>query len=127
VDVVGVWTGGSIAQQLAADHCVVIGRLVLLSAACRLGEVGHCLQSTVAAELRAGRTRRAVSVAAGAIAPEFLRPVARGVGCLAASRILSSQSAAADLAVTLEAEDAFDLAKREGPGSSPAVDYRRWS
>jgi pimeloyl-ACP methyl ester carboxylesterase len=121
VDVVGVSTGGSIAQQLAADHCAVVGRVVPLSAACRLGGVGRRLQSTVAAELRAGRMRRAVSVAAGGIAPKFLRPFARGVGWLAAPRVVTSQAAAADLAVTLEAEDGFDLAKCEGRIQAPML------
>jgi pimeloyl-ACP methyl ester carboxylesterase len=126
VDVVGVSTGGSIAQQLAADHGAVVGRLVLLSTACRLGGVGRQLQSTVAAELRAGRTRRAVSVAAGGIAPKSLRPVARGVGWLAAPRVVTSQSAAADLAVTLEAEDGLDLAKCESRVQAPTLIIARW-
>jgi pimeloyl-ACP methyl ester carboxylesterase len=37
VDVAGLSTGGSIAQQLAADHPDVVDRLVLLCGACRLG------------------------------------------------------------------------------------------
>ena len=40
VDLVGTSTGGSIAAQLTADHGELVGRLALISAACRLGP-GH--------------------------------------------------------------------------------------
>src|ERR1700746_2807204 len=40
VDLVGTSTGGSIAAQLSADHSELVGRLALISAACRLGPVG---------------------------------------------------------------------------------------
>jgi pimeloyl-ACP methyl ester carboxylesterase len=43
VDLAGTSTGGSIAAQLSADHGELVGRLALISAACRLGPVGkHC-------------------------------------------------------------------------------------
>lgn len=114
VDVVGTSTGGSIAQQLAADHPPTVRRLVLLSTACRLGPLARELQATVAAELRAGQTRRAASVAAAGLAPAGLRSVARGLGWAAARRAIPTASAAADLAATIEAEDGFDLAACAG-------------
>jgi len=52
VDLVGMSTGGSIAQQLAADHPGIVRRLVLISTACRLGPVGRTLQGRVADLLR---------------------------------------------------------------------------
>jgi pimeloyl-ACP methyl ester carboxylesterase len=113
VDVVGTSTGGSIAQQLAADHPETVKRMVLLSAACRLGPHGRDLQGAVAAELRAGQTRRAVSIAAAGLAPTGLRTLARGVGWAAARRVIPTAAAAADLAATIEAEDGFDLAACE--------------
>ena len=115
VDLVGTSTGGSIAQQLAADHPDVIRRLVLLSTACRLGPYGRELQGLVAAELRAGQVRRAVGAGAADLAPPGLRTLARGLGWAAARRVVTSASAAADLAATLEAEDGFDLAACERP------------
>jgi pimeloyl-ACP methyl ester carboxylesterase len=115
VDLVGTSTGGSIAQQLAADHPGLIRRLVLLSTACRLGAYGRELQSLVAAELRAGRVRRALGVGAADLAPPGLRTLARGVGWAAARRVVTSAEGAADLAATLEAEDGFDLARCERP------------
>jgi pimeloyl-ACP methyl ester carboxylesterase len=57
VDVAGISTGGSIAQQLAADHSDLVRRLVLLSSACRLGPEGRALQRRVAARIRRGAHR----------------------------------------------------------------------
>jgi pimeloyl-ACP methyl ester carboxylesterase len=110
VDVVGTSTGGSIALQLAADHPDAVRRLVVLSAACRLGPVGRDLQARVASELRAGQTRVAVGVAAAGFAPAGLRALAHAVGWVAARRVIPTALAAADLAATIEAEDGFDLA-----------------
>jgi pimeloyl-ACP methyl ester carboxylesterase len=112
VDVVGTSTGGSIAQQLAADHPDTIGRLILISAACRLGPFGRALQDRVASHLRAGRSRRAVATAAAGLVPagrgQHLVAIA---GWLFAPRIIGSTQAGADLAATIEAEDGFDLAQ----------------
>jgi pimeloyl-ACP methyl ester carboxylesterase len=62
VDVAGISTGGSIAQQLAADHPDVVGRLVLLSTACRMSPQGRALQRRVAARIRRGAHRQALAV-----------------------------------------------------------------
>ena len=110
VDVVGASTGGSIAQQLAAEYPAVVRRLVLLSTACRLGVPGRDLQARMAANLRAGQSRRAVSIAAAGLAPPGLRALAGGLGWVAARRVIPTPNAAADLAATMEAEDGFDLA-----------------
>ena len=115
VDLIGTSTGGSIAQQVAADHPDVIRRLVLLSTACRLGPYGRELQALVAAQLRAGQVRRAVGTGAADLVPPGLRTLARGVGWAAARRVVTSAAVAADLAATLEAEDGFDLAACERP------------
>ena len=56
VDVVGISTGGSIAQQVAADHPDVVDRLVLASTACRLGPLGRTLQRRVGARIRGWRS-----------------------------------------------------------------------
>lgn len=111
VDVVGTSTGGSIAQQLAAEHPEAVRRLVLLSTACRLGPVGRDLQSQIAARLRAGRIRSAVSLAGANLAPWGLRSVARGLAWVTAPHVLPDPTTVSDLAVTLEAEDGFDLAE----------------
>jgi len=110
VDVLGASTGGSIAQQLAADHPHAVRRLVLLSTGCRLGPLARNLQGRVGVELRAGRTRTAVGLAATGLAPAGLRAAARGLGWVLAPRVIPTDTAAADLAATIEAEDGFDLA-----------------
>ncbi|HEV7206153.1 MAG TPA: alpha/beta hydrolase [Jatrophihabitans sp.] len=112
VDVIGLSTGGSIAQQLAADHPDVVDRLVLLSTACRLGPLGRDEQREVGQEIRAGRHRRAMAVAAAGLVPHFgARPVVGTLGWLLAHRAVSAPHDFDDLATTVEAEDTFDLAR----------------
>jgi pimeloyl-ACP methyl ester carboxylesterase len=110
VDVVGTSTGGSIAQQLAADHPDTVRRLVLISAACRLGRVGRESQAHIATALRAGQTRTAFAEIAQDFAPPGFRSLAASIGRATAPRVLTDAQMQADLAATLEAEDGFDLA-----------------
>lgn len=110
VDLLGASTGGSIAQQLAAEHHDVVRRLVLVSTACRLGPRAKLVQRQIAARVRAGATRQAVAVMAAALAPPALRLPAGCVGWLLSPR-LASDSGLWDMATTIEAEDEFDLAR----------------
>ena len=64
VDVLGVSTGGSIAQLLAAEHPQAVRRLALLSTGCRLSPELRALQAEVARLLGQGDTRSAVSLMA---------------------------------------------------------------
>lgn len=115
VDVLGASTGGSIVQQLAADHPDTVRRLVLLSTACRLGSAERDLARRVAGLLRAGRTRSAVGLVGASLVPNGFRTLTRGVAWAIAGRLIADPVAAADLAATLEAEDGFDLARCEQP------------
>jgi len=110
VDLLGASTGGSIAQQLAAEHHDVVRRLVLVSTGCRLGPNAKHLQRQIAARVRAGATRRAAAVMAGALAPPALRLPAACLGWLLAPGLFS-ESGLQDMATTIEAEDEFDLAR----------------
>lgn len=110
VDVLGSSTGGSIAQQLAAEHPDVVRRLALLSTACRLGPVGRRDQRRVAARLRAGALRRAGAVGGAALTPPGpARPVAAVLGWWLGPRVMGP--GAADTIAIIDAEDAFDLAR----------------
>ncbi len=122
VDVIGMSTGGSIAAQLSADHGELVGRLVLVSAACRLGPTGKSLQAQVATVIRQGRYRRAAATtAAGLVPPRRGTTVAGAAGWLLAGRLVHSPEDWADTATTIEAEDGFDLAACPAPITAPTL------
>jgi pimeloyl-ACP methyl ester carboxylesterase len=121
VDLVGLSTGGSIAAQLAADHPDVVRRLVLLSAACRLGPLGRRLQADCAAAVRRADTRSAAAIAGAGLMPfRPLKPLARLAARLG-SRRMRDEQAWNDLATTIEAEDGFDLARCATPIAAPTL------
>jgi pimeloyl-ACP methyl ester carboxylesterase len=122
VDVAGLSTGGSIAQQLAADHPDLVRRLVLLSTACRLGPEGRVFQRRVAARIRRGADRKALAVMiAGLVPPGRGQHLAGTVAWLAGPRVLANGADLGDMATTIEAEDAFDLAACASPIRAPAL------
>lgn len=111
LDVLGVSTGGSIAQQVAAEHPGAVRRLVLMSTAGRLEGEARSSQVELAAHIRAGRMRAASALIGDDAAPRGLRRLTRGIFWMAGNRIITHPQEAADLATTLEAEDQFDLAR----------------
>ena len=121
VDLAGTSTGGSIAAQLSADHGELVGRLALISAACRLGPVGKALQAQVAASIRRGAYRRAAAIAAAGLVPPWRgKVVAAAAGWLLA-RLVRGPGQWADMATTIEAEDGFDLASCPVPITAPTL------
>jgi pimeloyl-ACP methyl ester carboxylesterase len=122
VDLVGTSTGGSIAAQLSADHGELVGRLVLISAACRLGQTGRALQAQIAESIRSGLYRRAAATAAAGLVPPWRGKIAAAAaGWLFAGRLVHSPEDWADMATTIEAEDGFDLASRPTPITAPTL------
>jgi pimeloyl-ACP methyl ester carboxylesterase len=115
-DVIGISTGGSIAQQLAADHPDVVNRLVLASTGCRLEGSAKLMQRRVAARIRAGAPRRAMAVMAADLVPSWHGKTVAGIAALVAGpRVLPTDHDLDDLATTIEAEDTFDLARCAQP------------
>jgi len=121
VDVMGASTGGSIVQQLAADHPAIVRRLVLLSTACRLGTMGRDVSSRAAALLRSGRTRSALGLVGMSLAPRGFRTLARAAAWAAAGRLIADSVGAADLAST-GSGTFLSQCRRRGPKSTCSGD-----
>ncbi|MGV8979048.1 MAG: alpha/beta fold hydrolase [Cellulomonas sp.] len=121
VDVLGVSTGGSIAQLLAAEHPQRVRRLALVSTGCRLSPEVRASQAEVARLLGEGQTRAAVGLLTGDVGPRVVAPLTRWAGSLAANRLVGGAPAASDLRLTLAAEDEFDLARAAGRIDAPTL------
>ena len=109
VAVVGISTGGSIAQQLAINHPHLVGRLVLVAAACRLAPAGRRMQRDLARYTLAGRPRRAWA----ATGPELAATTAGGhlyaaLLLLFGPRLTPKDPS--DMLIVIDAEDRFDAA-----------------
>lgn len=104
----GTSTGGSVALQLAIDRPDLVRRLVMVSAAYRLGPRGRALQAEMAQLIRAGKPREAWASVMTAMLPGPLRGPARPLSRWAAAPMVRVDPA--DMLVTLDAEDTFDAA-----------------
>ena len=103
----GTSTGGSVVLQLAVDRPDLVRRLVVVAAAYRLGPRGRELQAEMARLIRAGEPRQAWASVMTAMLPGPLRGPARPLSRLAAGPMVPADPA--DVLVTLDAEDAFDV------------------
>ena len=104
----GTSTGGSVALQLAIDRPDLVRRLVVISAAHRLGARGREVQAEMARLIRAGAPREAWAAVMTAMLPARVRGPARPVARLAVGPMARTDPT--DVLVTIDAEDAFDVA-----------------
>ena len=117
VDVIGVSTGGSIVQHLAADHPDVIRRLVIHSSAHRLGDDGKRFLLRLAELARKREWRAAYASMFAFMMPSsglmkyIARPLA-WLGSLLGRIMMGAPEDPSDVVITLEALDKHDFQDR---------------
>jgi pimeloyl-ACP methyl ester carboxylesterase len=124
VDVIGVSTGGSIAQHFAADHPDLMRRLVLHSTAHTLSEAGKAVQWRIGELARQGHRREALTTMLGLILPAA--GIKRDVGRLAVwtagfMLALILPKDLSDLVITIEAEDRHHFKDRLSEITAPTL------
>lgn len=125
VDVIGLSTGGTIAQHFAADHPDLVRRLVL-------GSTGPCLlpaakrwQLELARLAGEGRWRAASASMADTMAPGLSARFARAFFWLMGKTLLGSPDSADDGVIEVLAEDTHDFEKPPSGNYLPCARHRR--
>lgn len=126
VDLIGVSTGGSIAQQFAADHPELVRRLVLHSSAYRLSEAAKAAQLRAGQLARQGNWRAANAELLRLMLPRRgpMRYAAKPLLWLAsllAGLGLGAPKDPSDFVVTVEAEDQHNFKERLAEIAAPTL------
>jgi pimeloyl-ACP methyl ester carboxylesterase len=121
VDLMGISTGGAIAQCFAADHPELVRRLVLGSTGYRLSEGGAELQRKVITLVRQGKWRSAAAVMAGGMASGVTRPIVVAFFWVLGKSMFGAPDDPSDGLVELEAEDRFDFGDRLADVNAPTL------
>jgi pimeloyl-ACP methyl ester carboxylesterase len=109
VAIMGISTGGSIAQQFAIDHPELVDRLVLVATACRLAPAGRRMQRDLARCTLADQPRRAWAATGPGLATTAIGGrLSAALLWLAGSRL--SPEDPSDMLTVIDAEDSFDAA-----------------
>ena len=123
IHILGFSTGGSIAQQFAADRPELVRRLVLAGTACRLGPVARDAQRREAQFAASGQYRRSLAALAPTITGSALGQRLAGAAMWLAAPLggMGPNWDPSDMIVTVEAEDAFDASDRLGEIRAPTL------
>jgi pimeloyl-ACP methyl ester carboxylesterase len=124
VDVIGVSTGGSIAQYFATDHPNLLHRLVIHSSAHTLGEAGKQVQLEIAQLARKRQVAKAWQVMIEFVLPHsgIWKLVSPPIAWTAAGLLsLGGSTDLSDLIVTIEAEDQHAFKDRLSEISAPTL------
>ena len=126
VDVLGVSTGGSIAQHFAADHPELVRKLIIHSSAHTMNDYARKQALRVGHLARQRQWRQAY---AAFISPMFLqrkiaKPIARPLiwlTSLMGGKLLGAPADPSDLVITIEAEDQHTFKDRLGQIRAPTL------
>jgi len=112
VDVMGISTGGPIAQYFAVDHPDIVHRLVLAMTGYRLSEGGKQLQRLLGELIRKGNWRAAAATMASGMTSGAMRPVLTAFFWILGKGMFGVSDDPSDGLVELEAEDKFNFKER---------------
>ncbi|MBN1191071.1 MAG: alpha/beta hydrolase [Dehalococcoidales bacterium] len=112
VDIMGLSTGGAIAQQFAVDHPGLVRKLVLASAGYKLSVTGAAAQRKMIDCVRQGKWRAGAAALGGVMASGMARPLSIALLWLMGGMMFKSANGPSDGLVELEAEDKFNFKER---------------
>ncbi len=112
VDIMGISTGGPIAQYFAVDHPDLIKHLVLASTGYRLSEDGRQLQRDFGDLVKKDKWRAASALLAGATTSGVTKPVLISLMWLFGRIMFGSPSNPSDGLIEIEAEDIHNFKER---------------
>jgi pimeloyl-ACP methyl ester carboxylesterase len=121
-DIMGISTGGSIAQYFAADHPDLVCRLVLAATGYRLSEEGKALMRQVGDLARQGKWRAVYTTEmAGVYAYGIKKHLLYMLTWLFGKLLVGTPDIPSDILVTIEAEDKHDFKERLGDIKAPTL------
>ncbi len=112
VDIMGLSTGGPIAQYFAVDYPDLLKRLVFASTGHCLSDSGKRLQRRLAYQAQTGNWRAAAATLADGMFSGAARPIMTSIFWLFGNFMLGSSANPLDGLVEIEAEDRHDFTER---------------